>query len=71
MTFSKFNEELKYYYYLFQSLDLSNIYELNTSVIAQLMFSCFNGSLRAVFEDYFTKNSERMNIYIIRYPMSF
>ena len=53
MTFSKFNEESKPV--------LLNTYELNTYFIALFMFSYFDGTLPAIFEDYFAKNKHLNN----------
>ena len=53
MTFSKFNEESKPV--------LLNTYELNTYFIALFMFSYFNGTLPAIFEDFFAKNKHLNN----------
>ena len=54
-----FNEESKH---LFQSLDLLNIYKLNTYFISLCMFSYFSGTLPTIFEDYFTPKNEQYAI---------
>ena len=53
MTFSKLNEESKPV--------LLNTCELNTYFIALFMFSYFDGTLPAIFEDYFAKNKHLNN----------
>ena len=53
MTFAIFTEKSKP---IFQSLNLMNIYQLNTYLTALFMFSYLNNKLPETFNDYFTNN---------------
>ena len=54
MTFSKYLQETRP---LFLSLQILNIYELNTCLMALFMHSDFSGHLPNITTDYFSKHS--------------
>ena len=54
MTFSKYLQETRP---LFLSLQILNIYELNTNLKALFMHSYFSGHLPNIVTNYFSKNS--------------